>query len=43
VVNFVEAIACDATIEPNFADGVKCIQVLEAGLKSAAEGRKVVL
>ncbi|MEI6102110.1 MAG: Gfo/Idh/MocA family oxidoreductase, partial [Eubacteriales bacterium] len=28
-------------ISPNFADGVKILQVLEAAQKSAAEGRKV--
>ncbi|MDA0811442.1 MAG: Gfo/Idh/MocA family oxidoreductase [Verrucomicrobia bacterium] len=43
VVDFVDAIANDRTVEPNFADGVKCIKVLEAGLQSAAEGRKVYL
>lgn len=40
VVDFVEAIAGGRAIEPNFRDGVKCIRVLEAGLKSAASGRK---
>jgi predicted dehydrogenase len=28
-------------ISPNFADGVKILQTLEAAQKSAAEGRKV--
>lgn len=40
VVDFVEAIAHGKPIEPNFHDGLKCIRVLEAGLKSAASGRR---
>jgi predicted dehydrogenase len=41
VADFVDAIAHDKMIEPNFADGVKCIRVLEAGLQSAASGQRV--
>ena len=41
--DFLQAIDQDLPIEPNFADGVKCIEVLEAGMKSAAEGRKIIL
>jgi predicted dehydrogenase len=40
VVDFVDAVAHGAPIEPNFHDGLKCIRVLEAGLKSAASGRR---
>lgn len=43
VVDFVNAIVRDETIQPNFYDGMKEMQVLEAGLKSAREGRKLVL
>jgi predicted dehydrogenase len=41
--DFLKAIETDGRIEPNFADGVKCIRVLDAGMKSAAEGRKIAL
>ena len=41
VADFVEAIANDHPIEPNFSDGVNCIRVLEAGLRSAASGQRV--
>lgn len=40
VVDFVEAIANGTPIEPSFHDGLKCTRVLEAGLKSAASGRR---
>ena len=40
VVDFVDAVASGKPIEPNFHDGVKCIRVLEAGLKSAASGKR---
>lgn len=40
VVDFVDAIAHGKPIEPNFHDGLKCIRVLEAGLKSAASGQR---
>lgn len=43
VVDFLNAIEKDRKIEPNFYDGMKEMQVLEAGLKSAADGRKLVL
>ncbi|SDT98769.1 Predicted dehydrogenase [Verrucomicrobium sp. GAS474] len=39
--DFAQAVARDLPIDPDFSDGVKCIRVLEAGLKSAAEGRAV--
>ncbi len=41
--DFLRAIDQDLPIEPNFNDGVKCIEVLDAGMKSAAEGRKITL
>ncbi|MBV8143057.1 MAG: Gfo/Idh/MocA family oxidoreductase [Verrucomicrobia bacterium] len=41
VVDFIHAIDKDLPIEPNFSDGLKCIKVLEAGLQSAASGKRV--
>ncbi|QKZ12708.1 Gfo/Idh/MocA family protein [Spirosoma sp. KUDC1026] len=41
VVDFLNAIDKQTTIEPNFADGLKTIQVLEAGLRSAESGQRV--
>jgi len=41
VVDFLSAIEKNGKIEPNFYDGMKAMQVLDAGLKSAEEGRKV--
>jgi predicted dehydrogenase len=43
VVDFINAIDKDLPIEPNFADGLKCIKVLGAGLQSAASGRRVAI
>ncbi|MDQ4140519.1 MAG: Gfo/Idh/MocA family oxidoreductase [Bacteroidota bacterium] len=43
VVDFMNAIAENKVIEPNFRDGLKIIKVLEAGLQSAATGQKIVL
>ncbi len=43
VVDFLDAIANKKIIEPNFFDGMKEMQILEAGLKSAADGKSVVL
>ncbi|MDB6170753.1 MAG: oxidoreductase domain protein [Chthoniobacteraceae bacterium] len=40
VVDFVEAVAKGTPIEPNFHDGLKCVRVLEAALKSAASGKR---
>ena len=40
VVDFVTAVAQGAPIEPSFRDGVKVIRVLEAALKSAANGKR---
>lgn len=40
VVDFVDAVAHGKAIEPNFHDGLKCIRVLEAGLKSATSGKR---
>lgn len=40
VVDFVEAVAHRRPIDPDFRDGLKCIRVLEAGLKSAASGKR---
>jgi len=43
VVDFVAAVANGTPIAPNFRDGVKCVRVLEAGLKSAASGKKELI
>jgi predicted dehydrogenase len=43
VVDFLDAIENSTTIEPNFYDGMKAMQVLDAALKSAEDGRKLVL
>jgi predicted dehydrogenase len=43
VVDFLEAIDQDQKIEPNFYDGMRAMQILEAGLQSAAEGRRIEL
>ena len=43
VVDFLAAIENGTTIEPNFYDGMKEMQILDAGLKSAEDGRKLVL
>lgn len=40
VVDFLTAVAGGGRVDPDFHDGVKCIRVLEAGLKSAASGRR---
>ncbi len=41
VVDFMKAIETGGTITPNFADGLAETKVLEAGLQSAATGRRV--
>jgi predicted dehydrogenase len=43
VVDFMEAIDKGQDMRPNFRDGMREIEVLEAGLKSAAEGREIKL
>jgi predicted dehydrogenase len=43
IVDFVGAIATGGPITPDFRDGVACVKVLEAGLRSAAEGRRVTV
>lgn len=43
VVDFLDVIVNKKIIEPNFLDGMKEMQILEAGLKSAADGKSVVL
>jgi predicted dehydrogenase len=43
VVDFLNAVDKGTTIEPNFADGLKTIRVLEAGLRSAESGQRVKL
>jgi predicted dehydrogenase len=43
VVDFLNAIDQDQKIEPNFYDGMRVMQILEAGLESAAEGCRVEL
>ena len=41
VVDFMDAIVNDKPIEPNFEDGLKEMEVLDAALKSAETGKKV--
>ena len=41
VADFLKAIDAGTMIEPNFRDGVKIMEVLEAGVKSAETGRVV--
>jgi len=41
VADFLKAIAGDGKIEPNFRDGVKIMEILEAGIQSAETGRTV--
>ncbi len=43
VVDFMDAVANGMSIEPNFYDGFKGIEVLAAGLESAASGQRVEL
>ena len=43
VVDFVKAITTKTKIEPNFYDGMKEMEVLEAGLRSAETGKAVEL
>jgi predicted dehydrogenase len=43
VVDFLGAVENGTIIEPNFYDGMKEMQILDAGLKSAEDGRKLVL
>lgn len=40
-VDFLRSVADGTPIHPNFEDGLRCIQVLEAGLQSAEEGRRI--
>lgn len=41
VADFVSAVHSGSSITPNFEDGMKCIAVLEAGLKAAESGMQV--
>jgi len=43
VVDFLHAISTGEPISPDFSDGVRCVKVLEAGLKSAASGQRVTI
>ena len=43
VVDFLKAVETKTKIEPNFYDGMKGMQVLEAGLRSAETGTTVTL
>lgn len=43
MVDFIHAIDKDQPITPNFADGLKCIKVLEAGVKSAQTRQQVTV
>ncbi|MCF7929314.1 MAG: Gfo/Idh/MocA family oxidoreductase [Spirochaetales bacterium] len=42
-VDFVDAVVNNKAMEPNFSDGVREMEVLDAGLKSAESGSKVSL
>jgi predicted dehydrogenase len=41
VVDFMQAVASGAQIEPNFYDGLREIEILSAGVQSASSGSKV--
>lgn len=43
VVDFLRAIENDTKVEPNFYDGMKCMEVIDAGLRSAETGEKIRL
>lgn len=43
VADFVRAIATGEPVSPDFSDGVACVKVLETGLRSAAEGRRLTV
>ena len=43
VVDFLNAVDKGEKMEPNFYDGMKAMEVLEAGLKSAETGKRVTL
>ncbi len=43
IVDFIAAIETGREIRPNFYDGLKELQVLEAGLESAATGKEITL
>ena len=43
VADFIEGIEKDLPISPDFNDGVNCMEVLEAGTKSAESGQRVYL
>ena len=43
MVDFLKAIQTKIRIEPNFYDGMKEMEVLEAGLRSAETGKVVEL
>ncbi|KAA0990386.1 Gfo/Idh/MocA family protein [Dyadobacter aurulentus] len=43
VVDFVKAVEGKTTISPDFSDGLKIIQVLEAGIKSSETGQQIHL
>jgi len=41
VVDFLDAIVNDKKIDPNLYDGMRCAEVLDAGIRSAATGARV--
>jgi predicted dehydrogenase len=43
MVDFVHAIDKNTPIKPDFADGLRCIEVLEAGCKSAQTGQRIAV
>jgi len=42
-VDFLHAVASGKTISPDFSDGLKIINVLEAGITSAETKKQVIL
>jgi predicted dehydrogenase len=43
VADFVRCIENDVTMEPNFHDGLRCMEVLDAAARSHREGRRVAV
>ena len=41
VADFIQAVAANRPIRPDFEDGVRAIAVLEAAKRSAAEGKRM--
>jgi len=43
VVDFVDAIVNDKKIDPSLYDGMRCAEVLDAGIRSASTGARVTI